>query len=126
MYFKSRYVRCFVSFIFVMDSAVCQYQMPRLFLFCNFSSAALPLDCAPFTFSFILSKSRCPVLTAGLRIYLTKEYCMFNNGKRKKTKRIKKKRKKENAGGEKKEENKGKKIGVIYILMNCMHEESHI
>lgn len=44
----------------------------------------LLLDCALFTsFSFILSKSRCPVLTAGLRIYLTKEYCMFNNEKKK-------------------------------------------
>lgn len=62
----------------------------------------LPLDCAPFvSFSFILSKSRCPVLTAGLRIYLTKEYCMFNNKKKnntKKTKKIEEKKKRRTLG----------------------------
>lgn len=49
-----------------------------------------------FRFSFILSKSRCPVLTAGLRIYLTKENCMFNNKKLKKDKKLEKMQKKEN------------------------------
>jgi len=67
----------------------------------------LPLDCAPFTlFSFILSKSRCPVLTAGLRIYLRKEYCMFNNKKREKNATKK---------GEKLQQQQKKK-GVIYIF----------
>lgn len=81
----------------------------------------LPLDCAPFvSFSFILSKSRCPVLTAGLRIYLTKEYCMFNNKKKKQHKKDKKNLRK------KEEENIGKKC-VIYILkLHAQGWESHI
>lgn len=115
MYFKSRHVCCFVSFFFCCYRRFCslsQYGMPRLFflfvLFCKhlLSNTVLPLDCAPFTsFSFILSKSRCPVLTAGLRIYLTKEYCMFNKKKiqkrfflkkQQKLKMLEKKRKEEN------------------------------
>lgn len=64
----------------------------------------LLLDCALFTsFSFILSKSRCPVLTAGLRIYLTKEYCMFNNEKKKKPHTRKDKKNEGNTGRKKKE-----------------------
>lgn len=35
----------------------------------------------PYLYSTRSSESPRPVLTAGLRIYLTKEYCMFNNKK---------------------------------------------
>lgn len=59
----------------------------------------LPLDCAHFfSFSFILSKSRCPVLTAGLRIYLTKENGMFNNKKAQKRQKMEENVEKEKEG----------------------------
>lgn len=90
----------------------------------------LPLDCAPFTsFSFILSKSRCPVLTAGLRIYLTKEYCMFNNEKKKKHTHEKTKKKRRKCRKKKREMEKieGGGWGVIYILkLHAQGWESHI
>lgn len=82
----------------------------------------LLLDCASFTsFSLILSKSRCPVLTAGLRIYLTEEYCMFNNLKKtnEKTKKIEK--------IEKRKWRKLRRKSVIYILkLHAQGWESHI
>lgn len=69
----------------------------------------LPLDCAHFfSFSFILSKSRCPVLTAGLRIYLTKENGMFNNKKAQKRQKMEENVEKEKEGFWEKT--------VIYIL----------
>lgn len=131
MYFSWRCVRCFciivVSAVDVTDARntfvlfcfcllfFCVFFLYFIF-FCKSAASVtlvLPLDCAPLLVLF-LSKSRCPVLTAGLRIYLTKEYCMFNN-KKKNTKRTKNEEKKGRAEKtRKKRRNKNKKCNLYF------------